>query len=149
MRTILRAVLLTGVPVSILLFFGAAGLFWLIDMPYGALPWLGGIPVAAGCCISAYHAARRLRRHGLRCGLLCTLLLTALWYAAHCLFLGEFCVPRGLLLHLVCGIAGALWGLHREAPRIKKRHHALIRRREKLRLLPLLLHTPKRPAEKS
>lgn len=140
-------VLAVGMPVSVLLFAANAALCTAIDMPDGMLRILSAMPLLTGCFVSAFLTGRQQRHKGIACGISASLLLTGIWYAVYCMYCGRLGMPWVMLPALVCGIAGGLLGVHREAPVPRRRMHRLIRCREQALLLPLLLHRPKKAVQ--
>lgn len=147
MREMLRAVLLMGLPVSVLLFLGAAAGYVWTDLPAGVLRVLAVLPVLAGALLSGCAAGRRGRKRVLASGAGAACLLTALWYLAAALHTGALCPPVLLLLTVPCGAAGAVWGAAGEPPQMRRRMHKLIPLRTRISMLPMLLHTPKQKPE--
>ena len=131
-RTVLRAVLLCGIPVSVLGILAAAAVMTAAELPFSVYPFAAALPVLGGCLLAGCRAGKRARRGGLRCGLLAALLLTGLWYAAACLLCGRMRIPRLLLLTLPCGMLGGTAGVNTKLPLPHRKIHAL-------RKLPLRL----------
>ncbi len=139
----LRAAVLLGVPVSVLLFAGNAALYTAIDLPGWMLHILAVMPLTAGSFAAAYAAGRRQRHSGIFCGIRVSLYLIGIWYAVYCMYRGTLCMPKAVLPVILGGIAGGLLGVHREEPVPRRRMHRLIGCREQLRMVPLLLHRPR------
>ena len=144
MKTVVRKAVLCGVPVSVLLFTGAAAVYRAVDLPVPLLRVLAALPVLTGIWCAACAVGRTERTHLLRCGIASALLLTAFWYAAAAMHSGALLSPALLAAALPCGAAGAVRGAMKDAPQPRPRLHRLIPLRTRLLLLPLLLHTPER-----
>ena len=147
MRTMLRAVLTVGVPVSGMLFLLCAAVYTWTDLPFPLLRAAAVLPVLCGSYFAAYTAGRRLRVHAMRRGAETALLLTVLWYLAAVLRAGKLLLPYPLLLTLPCGAVGGVLGAEKAQPMPRRRLHRHIPAKTRLQMLPLLLHTPKKPSE--
>lgn len=123
MREILCAVLLCGIPVSLLWMLAAAALLTAVDLSFVYYSAAAAIPLLCGCILAGYRAGKRLRSGGLRCGLLTALLLSALWYAAVCILSRRLHSPALFLLSLPSGMFGGVCGVNIRLPMPERRLH--------------------------
>ena len=124
MRDLIFAVLCSGIPASLLGMLGIAALLTAVDLPFPFHTAAAAAPLLSGCFLAAYRAGKRQRRGGLYCGFLAAFLLTALWYAAACLFCRRLYLPVLLLLSLPCGMCGGVCGVNTQLPVPHRRPHA-------------------------
>lgn len=123
MRHIIRACLLTGLPVSAAGFAGLTVLLTAADLPLRLYPAAASIPLLAGCFCAGFSAGKAARLHGIRCGSLAALLLAALWYAAVCITAGMLRSPMLLCVLLPAGAAGGILGVNTPLPLTKRHSH--------------------------
>lgn len=143
MKTLFRACLLAGLPVSLLSLAGLAALLTFAELPLQYYAAAAALPLMAGCFAAGFSAGRRLRHGGIRNGSTAALLLSALWYAADCADCGEMRSPALLLVLLPCGICGGICGVNTPLPKPHRRLHGSRRMKEDLKLRRKLLHRPK------
>lgn len=151
MNSVVRGVILRGVPVSVCGMLGAGLLLTAAELPLPAYGICAALSLTAGCFFAGMEAGRRRRRNGLFCGLSAALLLTGLWYAAAWLLLHSAGLPAVLLAAVPCGMCGGVIGTGRRAPALHRRLHGAAGARERLRLRFRLLHLlyrPKKPKKK-
>lgn len=144
MYQILRDCLFAGVPASVLGLLGTAALLTGLDLPLQWYPAAAALPLLCGCFAAGFSAGKRLRRCGWRCGAEAALLLTLLWYAADCLICGVLRSPMLLLVTLPAGMCGGVCGVNTRLSSPRKRMHWAVHLRERLILLPKLLHQPEK-----
>lgn len=142
MRHIIRACLLTGLPVSAAGFAGLTVLLTAADLPLRLYPAAACIPLLLGCLCAGFSAGRTARLHGIRCGSLAALLLSAVWYAAVCIITGTLRSPMLLCVLLPAGAAGGILGVNTRLPLTKRRSHLAARLRVSAAML--LRHRPHR-----
>lgn len=125
MRTVLRACLLTGIPVSAAVFLLLTAAVQQTDLPEAVFPMLAAMPAVIGSWLTGHAAARRCRKRGLLRGAQSALLLTGLWCAAAVLIAKK---PPGLLLFGIsvpAGMLGGIRGVNTPAPRLCRRLHRI------------------------
>ena len=144
MRSVIRACLLTGLPVSAAGMAGLTVLLTASDLPMRLYPAAACIPLLAGCFCAGFSAGKAHRLHGIRCGSLSALMLAALWYAAACVAGGTMRSPVQLCILLPAGAAGGICGVNTRLPLVKRRTHLPARIRVRTALL--LRHRPRREA---
>ena len=144
MRSVLRGVVLRGVPFSVCGMLIAGVLLTAADLPFGAYAGIAAVPLLAGSFFAGMEAGRRHRRNGLLCGGAAGLLLTALWYAAAWLLLHRAGLPAVGLAAVPCGMCGGVTGTGRRVPELHRRLHGAVSLRERLRLRAGMLHKPKK-----
>lgn len=142
MRHIIRACLLTGLPVSAAGFAGLTVLLTASDLPLRLYPAAACIPLLAGDFCAGFSAGKKARLHGIQCGSLAALLLSVLWYAAVCITTGTLHSPLLLCIMLPTGAAGGILGVNTRLPLTKRRVH--LAARIQVRAAMLLRHRPHR-----
>lgn len=123
MREIWFSVIFCGIPATVFGMLAAAALLTYIELSGVYYTAAAAIPLLGGCLLCGRVAGKRLRRGGIRCGLLSALLLTSLWYAAACLLAGRLFVPMLSILTLPCGVIGGICGVNTRLPLPHKRMH--------------------------
>lgn len=129
-----RGILLIGLPVSAAGFLVSALIFTFADLPLRLLPWIAAAPVLLGCYAAGRYTARRTRSHGWQNGAFAGIFLSALWYLAGWLTVGQIGVPTLLPAAVLCGMLGGVRGVSMEAPAIRRRAHGIVHLRERARL---------------
>lgn len=142
MAVILRCCLLIGLPISVLGMLAAAMLLSATELSFSMYAAVAAIPLLCGCFVSARSAGKSLRRGGIRIGVLCAAMLTAIWYAAVCLYTQQLRNPMLLTVALPSGMFGGILGVNTRLPNPKRISHRAITLREQAVLLPGLLHQP-------
>ena len=128
---ILRCTLTVGLPVSALGLMLAATLTAAADLPARFFPIAAALPLLLGTYAAAVCAARRKRHHGWQTGTGAGLLLAGIWQLAACLLLQRLTLPLILPLAAAVGAAGGVRGVNLPQPRLRRRRHGLIARRER------------------
>ena len=142
MRTVLRACILAGVPVSAAGMLGTAALLTAVELPLRLYPVFAAVPLLCGCFVSGCCAGKRSRHGGIRCGIVAACCLTAMWFLFLCFRQEHLQAPVLLLPAVPAGMLGGICGVNTRPPVPHGRSHRLFAVRERAALLPLLLHRP-------
>ncbi|MBR6760624.1 MAG: TIGR04086 family membrane protein [Oscillospiraceae bacterium] len=135
MRVLQEAVLLIGIPISVLGMVCGALLATVMDLPAWGYGVLGTLALMAGCFYAGWFAGKRLRRHGLRWGLLCGAVVTTLWLLFAMVVTQSVGIPLLLLFTLPAGMVGGVLGVNGSAPIAGKRSHRMLHHKQKLMAL--------------
>lgn len=144
MFKIVRDCLLVGIPVSVVGLFATAALLAKAELPLQWYSAAAALPVLCGCFSAGYAAGKRLRHGGWRCGAESALLLAVLWYAADCAVCGALRSPMLLVAALPAGMFGGVCGVNTRLPEPHRRMHRAMHLRERMMLVPGLLHRPEK-----
>ncbi len=130
MRVLREAVLLIGIPISVLGMVCGALLATLIDLPPWGYGILGTLALMVGCFCAGWFAGKHLRLHGLQLGFLCGAIVTTLWLLFAMVVTRSIGIPLLLLFTLPAGALGGVLGVNHSAPIITKRSHGMLHRKQ-------------------
>ena len=122
-RTVLKTLVLVGMPVSAGVFMILTAAVRYADLPDAVFPMLAELPILCGSALTGSAAARRCRHGGLWLGAVSAVLLTALWMAVSAVL---YEIPRTFVVFVASvpvGMLGGVCGVNRPAPAVRKRAH--------------------------
>lgn len=126
------AVFCVGIPLSAILMLGGAAAATAVDFSPTVYAVFGALSLMAGSFSAGLHYGRSKRTGGMGGGLLCGAAISVFWYVLTWAVNGSAGLSPVLLLGLLSGSGGGIWGVNLPAPAPVKGSHRVLHLRQRL-----------------